>query len=257
VAMNAATHSATRRLGLCLVSLLALWFGVTLPALAGDVPILCDGSIPTWTTRADVAGTASLDGGSAGGGVTPPPVISTHWAPEIQRWSGLIAECAAPYGIRLDLVAAIIHVESRGDPDAISPSGAVGLMQIMPRENGYPSRPTRAALLDPPTNIEWGLRLLQDGLAFFDGNVALALGKYYGGRVNAIARTSGTVGYAALVLRHYEMRVNEPLVNPLRVRWPHQADLDCTRTEGSGSLVPNPDVNPGTERRQEWTSHPR
>ena len=135
--------------------------------------------------------------------------LSPHWSPEIQRWGYLIVEGATKHGVDPDLVAAIIHVESRGNPNAISHSGAVGLMQVMAREYGYTSRPPRAELLDPATNIEWGLRILGDGLAFFGGDVALALGEYYDGRANAMARTQRTVGYAALVLRHYEAAKGE------------------------------------------------
>ena len=74
------------------------------------------------------------------------------------------------------LVAAIISVESGGDPNARSNQGAVGLMQIMPSDpvdhDGNPlyfdcdghscfiNRPTSTQLLDPAFNINYGVRLL-------------------------------------------------------------------------------------------------
>ena len=146
------------------------------------------------------------------GGMDVTAGLSPYWHEDVRRWEALIGKHAAQHGVDPDLVAAIIHVESRGNPGAISHSGAVGLMQVMARESGYTSRPPRAELLDPATNIEWGLRILGDGLAFFNGDVALALGEYYDGRAAAMARTQRTLGYAALVLRHYEAAKGE--------RWP-------------------------------------
>ena len=47
-------------------------------------------------------------------------------------YSGLIAEAAQRFGISAAWIRAIIRVESRGDPRAVSPKGAMGLMQLMP-----------------------------------------------------------------------------------------------------------------------------
>lgn len=109
---------------------------------------------------------------------------------------------STPYDIDPDLVAAIMWVESRGDPNAVSSSNAVGLLQIMPREAGY-SRPSKAELLCPDLNIEWGVRILNDGLEYFNGDVTLALGEYYDGRRAAISRTPRAMGYAQKVLGFY------------------------------------------------------
>jgi soluble lytic murein transglycosylase-like protein len=69
------------------------------------------------------------------------------------------------------LVAAVMLQESGGQPDVISASGAVGLMQVMPSDgiaagfmcvNGpcFASRPTIEMLLDPAFNIDYGVRML-------------------------------------------------------------------------------------------------
>lgn len=72
------------------------------------------------------------------------------------------------------LVAAEVVVESSCDPEAISPAGATGLMQVMPKMWGY----SRRALLDPDTNLQAGTRILarhvrayglRDGLRFYFG----------------------------------------------------------------------------------------
>jgi len=59
------------------------------------------------------------------------------------------------------LVAGLITQESGGQVDIISVAGAVGLMQIMPKEVGFTTRPTRAELLDPEINIKTGCELLK------------------------------------------------------------------------------------------------
>ena len=70
-----------------------------------------------------------------------------------------------------NLIAAVILQESGGDATAYSSSGAVGLMQVMPRDgiaasfeciNGpcFASRPTIEELQDPRFNIEYGTRML-------------------------------------------------------------------------------------------------
>lgn len=48
-----------------------------------------------------------------------------------------IRTAAAEFGLDPYLVAAVIHTESRGDPQALSPKGAVGLMQIMPETGAW------------------------------------------------------------------------------------------------------------------------
>lgn len=72
-----------------------------------------------------------------------------------------IAKQAAEYELDPYLVAAVIHVESRGNPDAESPKGAVGLMQIMPKTGEWVAEKMKRSfdvlqLTDPEINIEMG-----------------------------------------------------------------------------------------------------
>jgi soluble lytic murein transglycosylase-like protein len=92
----------------------------------------------------------------------------------IQQWQVPLWEVCIEHQVLPDLVAAMIYLESRGDPNVISPAGAVGLMQVMPSDTGVPrydkwfkDRPTTAELLNPQTNLEWGVRVLHQGLAYF------------------------------------------------------------------------------------------
>jgi len=106
----------------------------------------------------------------------------------IIAWAGLVnqltAGCVSP--IDPATILAIIYRESGGDPNIINPhSGAVGLMQVMPREANpklFANRPTEEELLDPETNIAWGIRILayclrgdrtlKEGLYYYSGGSA-------------------------------------------------------------------------------------
>jgi soluble lytic murein transglycosylase-like protein len=106
---------------------------------------------------------------------------------EVLIWTSLVtrltANCSPP--IDAATILAIIAMESGGDPNAINEAmGATGLMQVMPREANpgiFGSRPPQKKLLDPETNIRWGIRILQWSL---QGNRSLEEGLYYysGGR---------------------------------------------------------------------------
>jgi len=132
--------------------------------------------------------------------------VSLNFSPNIRQWCEPIMDAAQEHGLSPDLVAAVILQESGGDPLAYSSSGAVGLMQVMPRDgiaatfnciNGpcFASRPTIQELQDPDFNIAYGARMLA-GLLSRHGNMRDALKAY------------GPVGmghrYADAVLAIYE-----------------------------------------------------
>ena len=89
----------------------------------------------------------------------------------------LIARVAQEEGVDEDLVRAVVQVESGGNPNAVSPKGAMGLMQLMPRtaEAMGVSNP-----FDPAQNLRGGVRLLRGLLNEF-GDVRLALAAYHAG----------------------------------------------------------------------------
>lgn len=82
-----------------------------------------------------------------------------------------ILDKAAEHGVHPDLVRAVIQVESSGRPDAVSPAGAVGLMQLMPgtaQELGVDPQ-------NPSENLDGGiryLRMMADRFGDFDHALA-------------------------------------------------------------------------------------
>lgn len=97
--------------------------------------------------------------------------ISQKYPESIQQWCSSIQTNASKYSIDPNLLAAVMLQESGGDPNAFSSSGAVGLMQIMPRDgiaagftciNGpcFANRPTIDELYDPEFNLDFGSRML-------------------------------------------------------------------------------------------------
>lgn len=108
---------------------------------------------------------------------------------KVRNWCNWIEKYAK--AVRLDpmIIAAIIQVESEGNPSAVSKSGAVGLMQVMPRDGkaqGYicndspcfDNRPLTNELMDPEFNIYYGTKILSDFLER-SGNLREAL-HFYG-----------------------------------------------------------------------------
>lgn len=114
--------------------------------------------------------------------------LSREFPPGILQWCELIAGSAQAASLEPDLVAALMLLESSGDADAYSANGAVGLLQVMPRDglaaefqcpNGpcFASRPTAAELADPSFNVAYGTQMLA-GLVQKTGSVREALLHY-------------------------------------------------------------------------------
>jgi hypothetical protein len=147
-------------------------------------------------------GMVALGGGLARGPVPPPYTQSpTSHAPDIlageepvapeRLYDGIIQEAAETYDVDPELIRAVIRIESRFDPQAISPAGAQGLMQLMPflsKELGVKDP------LDPRENIFGGVKYLRKLLTRHDGNVPLAIASYNAGPT-AVKRYKGIPPY--------------------------------------------------------------
>lgn len=99
----------------------------------------------------------------------------------------LIREAATAYGLEYELLKAVIATESGFNAHAVSPKGAVGLMQLMPdtaRRFGVKAdthQTLQERLTDPRTNILAGASYLAWLLKYFDGETELALAAYNAG----------------------------------------------------------------------------
>lgn len=108
---------------------------------------------------------------------TPAPVSVPEPPPPEATPAELADAAAIKYGLPPSLVRSVMAAESAGRPNAISPKGAIGLMQLMPgtaRDLGVDPH-------DPVQNVDGGTRYLRDLLLRFDGRLWHALAAYNAG----------------------------------------------------------------------------
>ena len=103
----------------------------------------------------------------------------------------LLRDAAARSGLPPALVESVARVESNLRPEAVSPKGALGVMQLMPST----ARALAADPRDTAQNIEAGTRLLRGLLIKYDGDVVKALSAYNAG-AGAVDRYRGMPPYA-------------------------------------------------------------
>jgi len=118
-----------------------------------------------------------------------------------------------------DLVISVIHAESNFDPRAISPKGAQGLMQLMPK--------TAANLgvgnpMDPIANVEGGTRYLSELLALYNNDIIKALAAYNAGpervdQYHGLPPYRETINYVSRIVRDF---------NSLKLGSPQLQDAD-------------------------------
>jgi len=108
------------------------------------------------------------------------------FAPEVKSLTAVLREAAKAEGVDVELLKAVIAVESGFNGRAVSPRGAIGLMQITPETaNRYATkaeaqRPAAERLLDPRINVLTGARMLADLLRRF-GSIDVALAAWNAG----------------------------------------------------------------------------
>ncbi len=156
--------------------------------------------------------------------IAPFPFASTSYTPKATStsmayplpnadkralWNPTVNTLGQKYNLDPLLIHAVINQESGYQPQAVSKSGAVGMMQLMPATakglgvtNPY----------DPLQNMEGGIKYLKLQLERFGGNVALALAAYNAGP-NAVTKFGGIPPYQET--QHY---VRSILTNYLKAK---------------------------------------
>lgn len=130
------------------------------------------------------------------------------------RYEQIVTGHAENYRLEPQLVAAVIYQESKFDADAVSSSGAVGLMQLLPATaQGIADRTGGSGwheqdLLDPELNIRYGSWYLRHLLDKYDDE-QLALAAYNAGQTNVDRWRAQGVGIQFAETRHYVERVQE------------------------------------------------
>jgi soluble lytic murein transglycosylase-like protein len=150
-------------------------------------------------------------------------------------------DAAKTYRIDFELLQALIVAESGFDPLAVSPKGAVGLMQLMPDTakrfgvNADKKNSIEQKLRDPKTNINAGAKYLRTLINMFPGKLELAIASYNAGEGavqkygNKIPPYKETQNYVKTVTQTYqalkppvgiaELRNSNVANSPSRVRF--------------------------------------
>lgn len=108
-----------------------------------------------------------------------PPTYSTAITAKTMppQWKIVVTTIAKRHDIDPTLFEAVIWQESRWNPSALSPKGAVGLTQLMPGT----AQQLGVDPLDPVANLDGGAQYLKKMLDSFNGDVILALAAYNAG----------------------------------------------------------------------------
>ena len=176
---------------------------------------------------------------------TPAPAPATE--PEIpapyadQPFAAQIRSAARKAAIDPALVHAVIFVESRYNPAALSPKGAIGLMQVLPETAARYGVPDPG--FSPEANLKAGTRYLGDLMQLFDRRLDLVLAAYnagekavlrYGQRIPPYRETQL---YVPAVLAKY--REWQPPPQPAAVAIPARIEyLPGTRLDPKSAAPP-------------------
>ncbi|SEL70630.1 Transglycosylase SLT domain-containing protein [Variovorax sp. YR750] len=136
-------------------------------------------------------------------------------SPSYKTAKSALRDASNKHDIDYELLQALVATESGFDAQAVSPKGAMGLMQLMPAtaQRYGVSADKRATiekkLFDPRINIAAGSRYLRDLIAMFPGQIELALAAYNAGEGavqragNKIPNYKETQNYVQTVLQLY------------------------------------------------------
>jgi hypothetical protein len=173
-------------------------------------------------------------------------------SPDFKAVRHHMREAAMTHKIDFELLQALIVTESGFDTNAVSPKGAVGLMQLMPQtaqRYGVQSDPKvsiEKKLTDPKINIKAGSRYLRDLMNLFPGKPELALAAYNAGEGavqragNKIPAYKETQNYVITVMQIYTYLKPPAAVaqRQLENRQPARVRVEIGGSVGRGNMVP-------------------
>ncbi|MEW6253099.1 MAG: lytic transglycosylase domain-containing protein [Planctomycetota bacterium] len=172
--------------------------------------------LPLFVAGSAVLGAAFMllpfgrDAGPPGLPLPPPGAGGQAPGLAVLTWLPLLERAAEQHGLDRALVLAVVEAESGGDPLAVSPAGALGLMQVMPDKFGPDEDP-----FDPEANLRAGCSYLRAMLDRYGGDVELALAAYNAGP-GAVDRFGGvppfpeTIAYVERVMLLYAETAENP-----------------------------------------------
>jgi len=105
--------------------------------------------------------------------------------PAVNQWAPQIYAAQEKYNLPAHFIAAVVAIESMGNPNIVSKDGGMGLMQITSPslKAGY----TKEQLLDPGTNVMIGTKLLRSLWDREKGNIVRTLASYNAGSARCCA----------------------------------------------------------------------
>lgn len=182
--------------------------------LRGDGPF-DSGALTAKKPAPDSSGSSNRNGNGNGNGDRMQAYLTRH--PGLLKYEQLLQQAASEHAVELPLLKAVMAAESGFNPAAVSPKGAIGLMQVMPATaERYGLRSDRRKtveqkLSDPKTNIQLAARYLRDLMRRFPGELALVLASYNAGE-GAVQKYRGQVppypetrNYVKLVTQFYQL----------------------------------------------------
>lgn len=161
------------------------------------------GKLEQWLPEAQkktASSTTTLVGSGAGTGRTPTSASSSFPTSRtgdpsggVEQWSDLVGEASKIYGVPPEIIKGIMHIESGGRADAVSPAGAMGLMQVMAGWYGADEDG-----MDPKVSVMKGTKILADNFKRY-GDWDRAAAAYFGaidaqGNITDASDVTGTTG---------------------------------------------------------------
>ena len=186
--------------------------------------------------------------------------------PNVKRYEPLIARYAKEQNVDAALVKAMVAVESGYEPTAVSPKGALGLMQVIPETAARygladdAKRTVEQKLFDPATNLRIGTRYLRDLLELFAHDVRARARRVQRGRGRgaALRQPGAAVSRDAGVreARHAVLRAVQAAASAAAAVAHHRAATARAAALGR-PRAPRRSRSPGRSRGRDSTVPPR